>query len=181
MLFHRGSQFSSTFTISRGDRGAVQLAFMMGDTASCGHAYVMAITNSAIGDPLGPSMTRPPTEAATKETPRRSAMCRGLGQDAAPRRCSSETAVRMSLCASHRLPTIVQHLLERRTVAIALRHLRRLQSTLGECHRAVRRYCRVSDPWRAPPSIRSNLVFRSDRIPIACTPLMRRLPVSASR
>jgi hypothetical protein len=56
----------------RGDRGTVQLAFMMGDTVSCGHAYVMAITNSAIGDPLGPSMTRPPTEAATQETPRRS-------------------------------------------------------------------------------------------------------------
>src|SRR5262245_44557659 len=22
--------------------------------------------------------------------------------------------------------------------------------------------CRISDPWRAPPSIRSNLIFRSD-------------------
>ncbi len=29
--------------------------------------------------------------------------------------------------------------------------------------RFVRRHCRPSDPWRATPSIRSNLVFRSDR------------------
>jgi hypothetical protein len=28
--------------------------------------------------------------------------------------------------------------------------------------RAVRRYCCGSDPWRATPSIRTNLVFRSD-------------------
>jgi hypothetical protein len=37
----------------------------------------------------------------------------------------------MSLCASHRLPTVVRHLLERRAVAIALRHLRRLRARSG--------------------------------------------------
>src|SRR5258705_9901559 len=37
----------------------------------------------------------------------------------------------MSLSASHRLPTVVRHLLERRAVAIALRHLRRLRSRSG--------------------------------------------------
>ena len=29
--------------------------------------------------------------------------------------------------------------------------------------RTVRRHCRVSGPWRATPSIRTNLVFGSDR------------------
>ena len=43
----------------------------------------------------------------------------------------SETAVRISLCASHRLPTVVRHFLERRAVAIALRRLRRLRARSG--------------------------------------------------
>jgi hypothetical protein len=30
-------------------------------------------------------------------------------------------------------------------------------------HQTVRRYCCVSDPWRTAPSIRTDLVFRSDR------------------
>jgi hypothetical protein len=34
-------------------------------------------------------------------------------------------------CTSHRLPTVVRHFLERRAVAIGLRHLRRLQSRSG--------------------------------------------------
>jgi hypothetical protein len=37
----------------------------------------------------------------------------------------------MSLCASHRLPIGVRHLLERRAVAIALRHLQRLRARSG--------------------------------------------------
>src|SRR5229473_7589573 len=32
--------------------------------------------------------------------------------------------------------------------------------------RAVRRDCRASDPWRASPSICTNLVFGSDRVDI---------------
>jgi hypothetical protein len=54
------------------------------------------------------------------------------------------TVVRMSLCASHRLPTIIRHFPERRAIVIALRHLRRLRSRSG----ADRALSEIRYSWR---------------------------------
>jgi hypothetical protein len=79
----------------------------------------------------------------------------------------------MSLCASHRLPTVVRHFLERRAVIIALRHLRRLRSRSGAdpieeltdktervnlivvpaCRETQQLGPQVSKPWCALPHI----------------------------
>jgi hypothetical protein len=51
--------------------------------------------------------------------------CRGSGHDAAPRALFHESEQRCGFhCASHRLPAVVRHFLERRTIAVALRRVR---------------------------------------------------------
>jgi Integrase core domain len=74
-------------------------------------------------------------------------------------------------CTDHLLVFNVEHL--RRILSkyasyynearthVSLREGRALQTA----NRTIRRHCRIFNPWRTTPSIRSNLVFRSDTFP----------------